>query len=194
VPDLGLCAREIYYQALVEADGPLTPAQVHEAVRAHNETHGLPVLSLATTYRVLAGLAKDGVVSRASRSLSGPRIGDTRPRVTYEPAEGVEGLWEILRRSQTVRVVSAIEGQKTTGVSPRRATTPSRLAIKVPGYLFEPRPRQRINRLIEDGSWENKAINWFNEDGVPIRRWRWSDQREIEAERARSLRSKTKTA
>jgi hypothetical protein len=198
VPSKKVCSRKLYYEILVQAGRPLTTSEIMEAVEVECEGLGIPVFKLGTTKRVMGSLINDGLVSVTPSGLSGSLVGDTRPRVLYQAVKGVEKLQERLYEPQTVRVVSDIAGYKTVSsynsTKSKRITAPSRTYYKVPGYTVEPKPRQRVNRLIEDGSWENKTIDWINEDGVPLRRWRWKDQRDLEAERNRRSKSKANTA
>jgi hypothetical protein len=195
VPSYGVRSRQIYYDVLAEAgDDGLLLAEVVERVHARCIELGVRPFKPANAWRVLGSLVNDGLVSRTSL---GHTVASKGPRTRYRAKTGVEGLQEALIRPQTTRVVSDQWGRKTSGYnapSPRRSAVPSRLFFKVPGYIFEPTPRQRINRLVEDGSWENKGINWLREDGTPIRRWRWADQRALEAEKARLLKSKASQA
>jgi hypothetical protein len=194
MPSYGVRSRPIYYSVLVQAPAGLTRTEVAQAVTETCHRLGIRPFRPDNAKRVLGSLVNEGLVSVTRLSPSEARGG---ARVVYRAIADVEGLQEALERPQTTRVVGQWWERKiTTGYPPGRdlQTIPSRIYFKVPGYIFESRPRQRVNRLVEDGTWENKAINWIAEDGTPIRKWRWRDQKALETERNRRSKSRASTA
>jgi hypothetical protein len=194
MPSYGVRSRPIYYSVLAQAPAGLTRAEVAEAVVEVCHQLGIQAFRPDNAKRVLGSLVNDGLVTVTRLHPSEARGG---ARALYQAVTGVEGLEEALERPQTTRVVGQWWDRRITSGYNSRGTTktmPSRVYYRIPGYIIEPRPRQRVNRLVEDGTWENKAINWIGEDGTPIRKWRWRDQKALEAERNRRSKSSASTA
>lgn len=163
-------AREAIYNLIREC-GPISGSALLKAVAKAAGEGIMPPYADSTIRRVTGSLINDGIVRSQLQTVDGKNVMPRKKIYSAIEMEDQDGLLTLLRKFQTSKYVSDKRGEAKTGYNAKKKDpwflrqhwASSKDSIKSINY------NKSFKWCVEDGTEEDRSLNWFDVNGHPVK-------------------------